>query len=52
MVVKDGDGCMLNVLMLVWVMCEDEFWFGGDNIDWIDVIFEKMLYELGEMVCF
>ncbi|MBI0329734.1 alpha-2-macroglobulin family protein [Burkholderia plantarii] len=51
-VVKDGAGRAATGSTSVWVVREDELWFGGNNTDRIDLIPEKPAYEPGETARF
>lgn len=50
--VKDGNGNVVVVCFLVWVIGCGEVWFDGENQDCIDILFEKKNYQFGEIVNF
>ncbi|WP_186137164.1 Ig-like domain-containing alpha-2-macroglobulin family protein [Burkholderia gladioli] len=50
--VKDGSGRAATGSTSIWVVREDELWFGGNNTDRIDLIPEKPSYEPGETARF
>ena len=49
---KDANGNVARATRSVWVVGEDEWWFGGDNGDRMDVIPEKLEYKAGETARF
>ncbi|WP_414439311.1 MG2 domain-containing protein [Burkholderia sp. 22PA0106] len=51
-VVKDGSDRAATGSTSVWVVREDDLWFGGNNTDRIDLIPEKPSYEPGETARF
>ncbi len=44
----DADGNQSRAVQTVWLAGEDEWWFGGDNGDRMDVIPEAKSYKAGE----
>jgi alpha-2-macroglobulin len=44
----DGNGNVARAVRSVWLAGEDEWWFGGDNGDRMDVIPEQKSYKAGE----
>ncbi len=48
----DGDGNIARAVRTVWLAGEDEWWFGGDNGDRMDVIPEAKSYKAGETAKF
>ncbi len=51
-VVKDGSSRIATGSTSVWVVREDELWFGGNNTDRIDLIPERPSYQPGETARF
>jgi len=49
---KDANGNVARSVRSVWLAGEDEWWFGGDNGDRMDVIPEKQEYKAGETARF
>ncbi|NML07222.1 MG2 domain-containing protein [Sphingomonas sp. G-3-2-10] len=49
---KDANGNVARAVQSVWLAGEDEWWFGGDNGDRMDVIPEKQEYKAGETAKF
>ena len=45
---KDDDGNISRAVQTVWLAGEDDWWFGGDNGDRMDVIAEQTSYKAGE----
>ncbi|MES2095245.1 MAG: MG2 domain-containing protein [Pseudomonadota bacterium] len=48
----DADGNVSRAVRSVWLVGEDDWWFGGDNGDRMDVIPEKNEYKAGETARF
>jgi uncharacterized protein YfaS (alpha-2-macroglobulin family) len=48
----DGDGNVARAVTSVWLAGEDEWWFGGDNGDRMDLIPEANEYKAGETARF
>jgi alpha-2-macroglobulin len=48
----DSDGNVARAVQTVWLAGEDEWWFGGDNGDRMDVIPEAKSYKAGETAKF
>jgi alpha-2-macroglobulin len=48
----DADGNVARAVQTVWLAGEDEWWFGGDNGDRMDVIPEAKSYKAGETAKF
>ena len=48
----DGDGNVARAVRTVWLAGEDEWWFGGDNGDRMDLIPEAKSYKSGETAKF
>ncbi|WP_109808346.1 Ig-like domain-containing alpha-2-macroglobulin family protein [Sphingosinithalassobacter portus] len=49
---KDANGHVARATQSVWLAGEDEWWFGGDNGDRMDVLPEKTEYAAGETARF
>jgi alpha-2-macroglobulin len=49
---KDGDGNVARATRSVWLAGDDEWWFGGDNGDRMDVVPEQLSYKAGETARF
>lgn len=49
---KDANGNVARSTSSVWLAGEDEWWFGGDNGDRMDLIPEKQEYKAGETARF
>lgn len=49
---KDANGNVSRAVTSCWLAGEDEWWFGGDNGDRMDVIPEKQEYKAGETAKF
>jgi uncharacterized protein YfaS (alpha-2-macroglobulin family) len=49
---QDADGNTARATTSVWLAGEDEWWFGGDNGDRMDLIPEKPSYKAGETAKF
>jgi alpha-2-macroglobulin len=49
---KDANGNVARASRSVWLVGDDEWWFGGDNGDRMDVIPEKLEYKAGETAKF
>jgi alpha-2-macroglobulin len=49
---SDADGNVARAVSSVWLAGEDEWWFGGDNGDRMDVIPEAKSYKSGETAKF
>ncbi|PZQ23793.1 MAG: alpha-2-macroglobulin [Sphingopyxis macrogoltabida] len=49
---QDGDGNEARAVRSVWLAGDDEWWFGGDNGDRMDVIAEKPRYAAGDTASF
>ncbi len=49
---KDGAGNVARATRSVWLVGDDDWWFGGDNGDRMDVIPEKLEYKAGETAKF
>lgn len=49
---KDAQGNVARATQSVWLVGNDEWWFGGDNGDRMDVIPEKPAYKAGETARF
>jgi uncharacterized protein YfaS (alpha-2-macroglobulin family) len=49
---KDANGNVARAVTSVWLAGEDDWWFGGDNGDRMDVIPEKQEYKAGETARF
>ncbi len=45
---KDDDGNVSRAVQTVWLAGEDDWWFGGDNGDRMDVLPEQTSYKAGE----
>jgi alpha-2-macroglobulin len=45
---KDKDGNVSRAVQTVWLAGEDDWWFGGDNGDRMDVLPEQASYKAGE----
>ena len=48
----DNDGNVARAVHSVWLAGEDEWWFGGDNGDRMDIVPEAKTYEAGETARF
>ncbi|MEQ1548471.1 MAG: MG2 domain-containing protein [Chakrabartia sp.] len=48
----DGDGNLARAVSSVWLAGSDEWWFGGDNGDRMDLIPEAKSYKAGETAKF
>ena len=48
----DGDGNTARSVRSVWLAGDDDWWFGGDNGDRMDVIPEQLTYKAGETARF
>ena len=48
----DGSGNVAHAVQSVWLAGDDEWWFGGDNGDRMDVVPEKTAYAAGETARF
>ena len=48
----DGDGHVARSVKSVWLAGNDDWWFGGDNGDRMDVVPEKNAYAAGETARF
>jgi alpha-2-macroglobulin len=48
----DNDGNVSRAVSTAWLAGEDDWWFGGDNGDRIDLIPEKKAYRAGETANF
>ena len=44
----DADGNVARAVRTVWLAGEDDWWFGGDNGDRMDLIAEQKAYKAGE----
>ena len=49
---KDGDGNVARAVKSVWLAGDDDWWFGGDNGDRMDVVPERTAYKAGETARF
>ncbi len=49
---RDADGHESRAVRSVWLAGEEEWWFGGDNGDRMDVIAEKPSYDAGDIAKF
>ncbi len=49
---KDANGNVARATKSVWLVGDDDWWFGGDNGDRMDVIPEKLEYKAGETAKF
>jgi alpha-2-macroglobulin len=49
---SDADGNVARAVTSVWLAGEDEWWFGGDNGDRMDVIPEAKSYKSGDIAKF
>ena len=49
---KDGDGNVSRAVTSVWLAGADDWWFGGDNGDRMDLIAERQDYKAGETARF
>jgi len=45
---QDGNGNIARATTSVWLAGDDDWWFGGDNGDRMDVVPEKLTYAAGE----
>ena len=50
--VKDADGRESRAVTTVWLAGQDDWWFGGDNGDRMDLIPEKTEYKAGDTARF
>ncbi|HEU0045337.1 alpha-2-macroglobulin family protein [Sphingomonas sp.] len=50
--VTDGDGNVSRAVRSVWLAGDDDWWFGGDNGDRMDVVPEQTAYKAGETARF
>ncbi|HXH15717.1 MAG TPA: MG2 domain-containing protein [Sphingomonas sp.] len=48
----DADGNVARAVKSVWLAGDDEWWFGGDNGDRMDLVPEKLTYKSGEKARF
>ena len=48
----DGDGNVARATRSVWLAGDDDWWFGGDNGDRMDLVPEQTAYESGETARF
>lgn len=48
----DANGNVSRAVRSVWLAGDDEWWFGGDNGDRMDVVPEKLAYKAGETARF
>jgi uncharacterized protein YfaS (alpha-2-macroglobulin family) len=51
-VTQDAEGREARAVRTVWLAGEDDWWFGGDNGDRMDVIPEQLSYKAGETARF
>ncbi len=49
---KDKDGNVARAVRSVWLAGENDWWFGGDNGDRMDLVPEQKAYKAGEMAKF
>ena len=49
---KDTDGNVARAVKTVWLAGEDEWWFGGDNGDRMDLVPEQKAYRAGDVAKF
>ena len=49
---RDADGNVARAVQSVWLAGNDDWWFGGDNGDRMDVVPEKLSYASGETAKF
>ncbi|MBO9621753.1 MAG: alpha-2-macroglobulin [Sphingomonas sp.] len=49
---KDADGNVARASQSVWLVGDDDWWFGGDNGDRMDLIPERTEYKAGETAKF
>ena len=49
---KDGDGNVARAVKSVWLAGDDDWWFGGDNGDRMDLVPERTAYKAGETARF
>ncbi len=49
---RDADGNVSRAVRSVWLAGNDEWWFGGDNGDRMDLVPEKQSYKAGETARF
>ena len=49
---RDADGNVSRAVRSVWLAGNDDWWFGGDNGDRMDVVPEKLTYKAGETARF
>ncbi|TXC70431.1 alpha-2-macroglobulin [Sphingomonas ginsenosidivorax] len=48
----DGDGHVARAVRSVWLAGDDDWWFGGDNGDRMDLVPEQQTYKSGETARF
>ena len=48
----DADGRTARAVRSVWLAGDDDWWFGGDNGDRMDVVPEQLAYESGDIARF
>ncbi len=48
----DSDGNVARAVQSVWLAGDDDWWFGGDNGDRMDVVPEQVSYEAGDVAKF
>jgi len=49
---EDGDGNVSRAVTSAWLAGDDDWWFGGDNGDRMDVVPERQSYKAGEVARF
>jgi uncharacterized protein YfaS (alpha-2-macroglobulin family) len=49
---RDADGNVSRAVRSVWLAGDEEWWFGGDNGDRMDVVPEQLTYKAGETARF
>ena len=49
---KDADGNVARAVRSVWLAGDDDWWFGGDNGDRMDLVPEQTAYKAGETARF
>ena len=49
---RDADGNIARATRSVWLAGDDDWWFGGDNGDRMDLVPEKLAYKAGETARF
>ena len=49
---QDGDGNEARAVRSVWLAGDEDWWFGGDNGDRMDVIAEQPRYQAGDTAQF